>query len=850
MAFQIQPLHQFLVRPTLPASLSRLSELAYNILWSWDHHIRALFRRLDPALWRSCGHNPVLMLGRMSQSALEKMAADPRFLGLYRRACERYDNYMEGAAKRTDNQLIAYFSMEYGLIECMPIYSGGLGVLSGDHMKAASDADLPLVGIGLLYQKGYLQQQLNPDGWQQEKLPINDFYTQPVQEVLDADGRELKVQIDLPRGPLTIKAWYMNIGRVKLYLLDTNVAENTLQEYREITDQLYGGDAFTRIRQELVLGIGGLRVLKALGLEPTVYHMNEGHSAFLAIERIRLLMQEQGLTFDEAQDASRTNNVFTTHTSVPAGIDLFDPGILYEYFNGYLNRAGISFEQFLSLGRQHPADHNERFSMAVLALKASAFRNAVSVLHRYVSQEMFQDLWPRLPVWEVPITSVTNGVHLPTWVNGDLATLYDQYLQPDWRERYNDPKIWDSISDIPNQELWEAHRRRKRRLVAFVRERMVAAAVRRKASLPEQKRLAEVLDPDVFTIGFARRFATYKRATLLFRDVQRLKRLLNHPKMPVQILIAGKAHPKDHPGKGFIREIVQLSRDPEIARRLVFIEDYDVEVAREMVQAVDLWLNNPRRGEEACGTSGMKAGINGNPNLSILDGWYDEAYEQSGGWAIGDREPYSEDQDEVHASSIYSTLENEILPLYFQERTEGIPTEWMKRVKQSLRYISPNFNCQRMVEEYKHNLYDPAHSSFEKVAVTSFDSARKNSRFAARVNSVWHAISFVETASSPDTAVQSGRPIPVRAAVDLAGLSPDDVRVEAVFGRVGVNGQLEDTTVLTLPVVEQNGSVFVFVKEFVPDQTGRVGYSVRISPNHYELPLTRPCGALLKWGIG
>lgn len=849
MAFQIQPLRQFLVRPTLPSSLNRLSELAYNLLWSWDHHIRSLFRRLDPVLWRACAHNPVLMLGRVPQATLERMAADPRFVALYRRACERYDTYMEGTDRPQTRQLIAYFSMEYGLIECMPIYSGGLGVLSGDHLKASSDADIPLVGIGLLYQKGYLQQQLNPDGWQQEKYPVNDFYTLPVQPVTDGAGNELKIQLDLPRGPLTIKAWFMNIGRVKLYLLDTNVPENTIQEYREITDQLYGGDAFTRIRQEIVLGTGGLRVLKALGLEPTVFHMNEGHSAFLAVERIRLLMQDKGLTFDEALDASRNNNVFTTHTSVPAGIDLFDPGLLYEYFHDYLGRAGISFEQFLALGRLNPNDHNERFSMAVLALKTAAFRNAVSKLHRHVSQEMFQDLWPRLPVWEVPITSITNGVHLPTWVNGELATLYDQYLQPDWRERYNDPKIWELINEIPDQELWEAHRRRKRRLVVFVRERMVASAVRRKASLSEQKRMSEVLDPDAFTIGFARRFATYKRATLLFRDVQRLKRLLNNPKMPVQILIAGKAHPKDQPGKGLIREIVQLSRDPELARRLVFVEDYGVEVGREMVQGVDLWLNNPRRGEEACGTSGMKAGINGNPNLSILDGWYDEAYERSGGWAIGDREPYSEDQDEVHVSAIYSILENEILPLYFDDRTEGVPEEWLKRVKQCLSYVSPQFNCQRMVKQYMNELYEPAHRLYAQMTGNEFERARKAARFNTRIHSVWHNISFVETGLGPDASVQSGRAIPVRAAVDLAGLTPDDVKVEAVFGRVGVNGTLEDTTVLSLPAVEQQGSVYVFVKEFVPDQTGRVGYSLRISPNHYELPLTRPCGALLKWGM-
>src|SRR5690242_118589 len=515
MPFQIHPVKEFLVRPALPPALNRLNDLAYNLLWSWDHNIRSIFRRLDPVLWRTSGHNPVLLLGRIPQATLDRAAADQRFLGAYRKACERYGTYLE-RLEPPDSRLIAYFSMEYGLVECMPIYSGGLGVLSGDHLKACSDAGFPLVSVGLLYQKGYLQQSLNPDGWQQERNPVNDFYTLPVRPVHLEDGGDLLVSVRLPSGLVHIKVWYMDVGRVKLYLLDTNIPENDRIEHREITDQLYGGEIHTRIRQEIVLGIGGLRALRRLNLEPTAYHMNEGHSAFLAIERMRLLIQEEGLAFQEAFEACRANNVFTTHTSVPAGIDLFDPGLLYQYFGEYCTESGIPFDQFLSLGRQNPSNHQEPFSMAIAAFQTSAFRNAVSCLHRQVSQEMWQGLWPKLPVWEVPITSITNGVHLPTWLNGDLAQLYDQYLQPDWRERYPDPKIWDLVQDIPNQELWEAHRRRKRYLVSFVREYVLASAVARKASAAEQRRLSEVLEPDTFTIGFARRFATYKRATLLF----------------------------------------------------------------------------------------------------------------------------------------------------------------------------------------------------------------------------------------------------------------------------------------------------------------------------------------------
>lgn len=848
MAFQIQPIKEFLVRPALPPALSRLNELGYNLLWCWDHTIRSLFRRLDPALWKASGHNPILMLGRLPQATLERAAADTRFLLLYKRACERYDSYLRVDAPE-DQKLIAYFSMEYGLTESMPIYSGGLGILSGDHVKASSDAGIPLVAVGLLYQKGFMQQSLNPDGWQQERNPVNDFYTLPVRPVLTPNGSDLTISVKLPTGPAFVKVWHIDVGRVKVYLLDTNIPENERIEVREITGTLYGGDIYTRIRQEIVLGIGGLRALEALDLKPTVYHMNEGHSAFLAVERIRLLIEREHLNFEEALDACRANNVFTTHTSVPAGIDLYEAGMLYDYFGEYCRESGIPFDQFLSLGRTNPFDSQERFSMAVTAIQTSSFRNAVSCLHRQVSQDMWQDLWPKLPTWEVPITSVTNGVHLPTWLTGDIAQLYDQYLQPDWRERYPDPKIWDLIQDIPNRELWEAHRRRKRNLIAFVRERAAASAVSRKAPVSEQRRLSEVLDNDRFTIGFARRFATYKRATLLFRDINRLKKILTNRSRPVQIVIAGKAHPHDNPGKILIREIIQLSRDPDISQNIVFVEDYGIEVGREMVQGVDLWLNNPRRGEEACGTSGMKAGMNGVLNLSVLDGWFDEAYEIAGGWAIGDREPYTQDQDEIHARAIYSTLENEIVPLYYEGRNEeGVPEEWVKRMKQSLMNVSPQFNSQRMVGEYMSQLYQPAHMAFLEISQTRFEPARERARWNQQVQQVWDRVRFVELGPGPEASVLSGKPVPMMAALELSGLTPKDVRVEAVVGRVGVSGNLEETQVMTLLPVEQRGTTYVFSREYVPHQTGRLGYALRVSPNHCDDPLTRPCNSPLKWG--
>ena len=846
MPFQIRPLKEFLVRAAVPPELDRLPELALNLVWSWQHSLRAVFRRLDPALWKACNHNPVVLLGRLPQETLERAARDPRYLAVYKRGCERHDAYLNGAGASPSPMLVAYFSMEYGLLDCLPIYSGGLGVLSGDHLKASSDLSLPLVGVGLLYQRGYMSQSFDSDGWQQERAPINDFYSLPITPVKRGDGSDLIVSVLLGSATVYIKVWRIDVGRVKLYLMDTNIPQNTDPEHRDITGQLYAGGLHKRISQEIVLGIGGLRALKELGLQPTVFHMNEGHSAFLAIERIRLLMAEQGLTYEEALEASRTNNVFTTHTPVPAGIDLFDGGLMREYFDEYCRQSGIRFEDLVSLGRQNGGNDQEPFSMAVCALRASAACNAVSVLHREVSQKMWEGLWPNLPDNEVPITSVTNGVHLPTWINGDLAVLYDQYLEPDWREGHANTKVWNQVDDIPDAELWEAHRRRKRRLVAFVRERSMQCAGDRKAPASEIKALAEALDPEALTIGFARRFATYKRATLIFRDIERLKRILTSAARPVQLLIAGKAHPQDTPGKTLIREIIHHSADPSIRHRVIFVEDYGMQVARELVGGVDIWLNTPRRGEEACGTSGMKAGLNGVLNLSIPDGWFDEAAEESGGWSIGGRDVYSPDRDDSHAASLYSLLENEIVPLYYEEREQGMPVEWMRRVKQSLRHISGHFNCERMIAEYRDNLYVPAHVGYSALTVSSFEPSRERVRWTRRVAEAWPRIQFLSCGLSAD-GISTGRSIPLQAEVDLAGLAPDDVRVEAIVGPVAATGEVVDSEVVLLRATTQNGTVWRFSQNYQPKATGRLGLALRVSSNHFENPLNRPCNTLMKW---
>jgi starch phosphorylase len=846
MSFEIRPLKEFLVRPSVPRELERLPELALNLVWSWQHSVRAAFRRLDPVAWKTSNHNPVVLLGQLPQETLERAARDPRYLAVYRRACEQHDAYVQSAAPASGEMLVAYFSMEYGLLDCMPIYSGGLGVLSGDHLKAASDLSLPLVGIGLLYQRGYLTQSFDADGWQQERTPVNDFYALPIAPATRPDGSEVSVEVPLGHATVYLKVWKIQVGRVRLFLLDSNIPQNVDPEHRDITGQLYAGGAHKRISQEIVLGIGGLRALKALGLNPTVYHMNEGHSAFLAIERIRVLMAEQGLTFEEALEASRVNNIFTTHTPVPAGIDLFDGGLVFEYFGEYCRQSGMAFEQLVGLGRHNPADSQERFSMAVCALRTSAACNAVSKLHRQVSQKMWESLWPELPDWEVPISSITNGVHLPTWINGDLAVLYDQYLEPDWREGRAPARIWQQIDEIPVAELWEAHRRRKRRLVAFVRERAVACATARRAPASEIRALASALDPEALTIGFARRFATYKRATLIFRDLERLKRIVGDPRRPVQILIAGKAHPLDVPGKTLIREIIHHANDPALRHRVMFVEDYGMQVARELVGGVDVWLNTPRRGEEACGTSGMKAGMNGVLNLSIPDGWFDEAAEESGGWSIGGREEYSPERDDSHAASVYSLLENEILPLYYEGREHGIPVEWMRRVKQSLKYISAHFDCQRMVREYREQMYAPAHAAFTALRDGQFEGARERVRWSRRVAEAWPQVRFQFAGVEADS-VTTGATVTLAAEIDLGPLSPPDVRVEALVGRISPQGQLIEAEVVMLEPRSAAGSIWRFTRQYQPKTTGRLGLAARVSSNHFENPLNRPCNTLMKW---
>ncbi|MBA2451047.1 MAG: alpha-glucan family phosphorylase, partial [Chloroflexi bacterium] len=677
----IRPSRMFTVVPTIPPALAQLEELAYNLHWTWDPSAADLFRRLDPVRWEGTNHNPVLTLRTTDQARLDEAARDAAYRRELAGAAAELQAYLESdGADANERPRVAYFCAEFGLAECLPIYSGGLGVLAGDHLKSASDLGLSLTGVGLFYRRGYFQQRFSAEGWQEEHYADNHPAALPLRPALDQAGRQVEVGLQFPGRDLLARVWRVQVGRVSLYLLDTDVEANTPTD-RQTTDHLYGGDRDTRIRQELVLGIGGLRALEALGLRPEVCHMNEGHSAFLALERIRQLMAEHGLGFSEARTVAAAGLVFTTHTPVAAGHDAFEPGLVDYYLGDYYRGLGLSRTEFMALGRNNPTDEGEPFSLSILALRLAARSNGVSQLHGGVSRRMWGQVWPGLAENEVPVGSVTNGVHLRSWVAREFAELYEGAdTSSESTGNASEPMLRVEASALPRRslpprELWERHERRRAKLVYFVRARLAAQLTRQGAGPTELGRTVEALDPGILTIGFARRFAEYKRATLLLRDPQRLIRLLSMPGRPVQLIFGGKAHPADNGGKELIRQLVQLTRDEQVRGKIVLLEEYDIGVAARMVQGVDIWLNTPRRPLEASGTSGMKAVANGALHVGNLDGWWDEAYRPGLGWAIGDRRAYDDpnEQDELESRSLYDLLEREIVPLFYERDANGVP---------------------------------------------------------------------------------------------------------------------------------------------------------------------------------
>ncbi|MBI2941389.1 MAG: alpha-glucan family phosphorylase [Chloroflexi bacterium] len=850
----VKPIRTFTVIPSLPAPLVRLRDLAYNLRWAWNHATIELFRRLDGDLWERSGHNPVRMLGSIEQAQLEAAATDDGFLAHLDGVSRSFDTYQTGESAwfrrkhgATAGPLVAYFSAEFGLTECLSIFAGGLGVLAGDHLKSASDLGVPLVGVGLLYQQGYFRQYLNQAGWQQEAYPDNDFHNLPLTLVRRPEGTPLTVEITYPGRSVAAQVWRATVGRVALYLLDTNIATNPPGD-RDITDQLYGGDLEMRIQQEIMLGIGGCRTLEALGLEPVVYHMNEGHSAFLALERVRRLMRGYGLSFAEAREAATPSLVFTTHTSVPAGHDYFPPTLMDRYFSDYARDLGISRQDFLALGRQNPADEGEHFCMTVLALRLAAHRNGVSRLHGQVSRRAWQRLWPEVPEGEVPIGHVTNGVHFRSWISEEMNLLYDRYLGLRWQDEPADQTLWQRVDRIPAEELWRTHERRRERLVGFARRRLREQLVQRNAPRVEIEGAEEVLNPDALTIGFGRRFATYKRANLLLRDPERLARLLGNPTRPVQVIFAGKAHPRDDEGKRLIQQVIGLARQETFRHRLVFVENYDMAVARYLVQGSDVWLNTPRRPWEASGTSGMKAAANGGLNLSTLDGWWDEAWPSPEpravpiGWAIGRGESFAErdspdHRDEVDADALYDLLEQDVVPTFYDRGADGLPRQWIARMKASLGTLCHLFNAHRMVREYTERYYVPAAARHRELAADSAARARALAAWRARVQAGWGQVRVVGADSLPLPELPVGSDILVRARVHLGALTPDDVAVELYIGRVDAKGEIAAATTTPMHHLGQDREgLALFEANAVPCRTsGLHGYTVRVLPRHPDL---------------
>ena len=856
----------FTVVPALQDPLSELDTIARNMYWSWDSEFVELFKRIDSNMWYACGHNPVRLLGSIPQTKLDALAENQGFLNQLQRAAEKLKDYLgeqtwhDRVCSESDKATIAYFSAEFGVHECLPIYAGGLGILAGDHLKSASDLGIPLVGVGLMYQKGYFRQYLNIDGWQQEVYVENDFYNMPIELVRKDSGRPLTISVEYPGRCVVARIWQVLIGRVKLFLLDTNLPVNSPID-RMITSSLYGGDRELRIRQEILLGIGGLKALSLMGIRPTVCHMNEGHAAFMALERIRELRSVTNMTFNEAVEATRSGNVFTIHTPVKAGLDEFRVELMDKYFGGYFPKLGVNRQRFLALGRILPDDDGEPFKMPVLALRLSSYSNGVSELHGQVSRGIWGSLWPGTPLNEVPVISVTNGIHIKNWISDELGCLYDKYLGPSWADEAMDKTLWEAIDQIPDEELWQIHKRCKEQLIVFIRNRLKAQMQRRGTYHTELNHAEEVLDPEALTIGFARRFAGYKRGNLLLKNPDRFMKLLNNNDRPMQIVFSGKAHPKDTEGKDIIRQIVHFANQNSVRRRIVFLENYDIDIARFLVRGVDVWLNNPRRPMEASGTSGMKAAINGVLNMSTADGWWCEGYTPEGGWMIGAGESCDDVdyQDVVESQAIYDMLENEVIPLFYTRSADNLPRAWIRRVKNSIKWIAPRFNTHRMVAEYTRRFYHPSAAKWQYLNADECSKARAFSSWKAQMKNDWPelAVSDVIMEVQNDDGQQEVNPkqpllkvgsqLSIRARIKLGKITPNDVSVELYHGPVDNWENIKDGSAVRMDyekAAEQEGEHW-FVGSMPCSETGQRGVAVRILPKHPDLTNPYEMGLIL-----
>jgi glycogen phosphorylase len=840
------------VFPSIPERFRRLHELAYNLWWTWHPEAQALYTAIDPDIWERVEHNAVRLLLDVSPARLLALAEDRGFIAHYERVMAAFDAYMRPDStwfSRTYpqyvNKIIAYFSAEFGLHESLPIYSGGLGILAGDHCKQASDLGLPFVGMGFLYPQGYFRQRIGRDGQQEAIYEKLHFSQVPAVPATDPDGNEVIVHVDLPGRKVFAKVWRIQVGRVPLYLMDTDVEPNGPGD-RTLSARLYGGDHEMRIAQEVMLGIGGVRALRALDIDAMIWHMNEGHSAFLGLERCRELVAGLGVGFDVAREIAAANAVFTTHTPVAAGNDVFDFDLIDRYFGDFWPQLGLDREQFHALAAERTS-WGLGFSMTVLAIHLADSRNGVSRLHGDVSRRMWSFLWPDLDADEVPITSITNGVHTATWLAPSLGALYARYLGDDYADRLDDPATWANVSQIPDGELWKTHRALKDRLIAFARRRLASQRTRLGESAAAVRATEGILDPNALTLGFARRFATYKRATLLFHDPARLARILNNSERPVQVIFAGKAHPNDRPGQDFIKRVYEFSRSPEFAGRIVFLEDYDMDMARHLVAGCDVWLNNPIRPHEASGTSGQKASLNGVPNLSIIDGWWEEGYNGRNGWAFGERRDYADEaaRDEADAAALYDILERDVVPLYFEAGRDGVPHRWVAVMKEAIMSCAPQFSMSRMVKEYVERLYVPALRLGARVDADHYALARELAEWKRNVQAAWSDVAL-QVEAPRDGRLEIGQPVAVTAAVHLGMLTPQDVSVELVVAR-DEDGVMREPRIIPL---EREGKPsddsYRYTGRLEPVRTGSLIFGVRVVPRHAGLPTPYELG-LARW---
>ena len=841
------------VVPQLPEKISRLTEIANNLWWSWNTEFLKLFQMIDIDLWENVGKNPIKFLKLVNQSKIEEISENSEFLKQYNRVVENFDNYMNSKDTwfnkkypNNKNDLVAYFSAEYGLDEVVPIYSGGLGILSGDHLKSASDLGLPFVAVGLLYKNGYFHQKINSKGEQCSEYHNIDLYNLPILPVKDKMDDDVIIDIELGERTLHLKLWQINVGRVKLYLMDSDIEQND-EDLRNITLRLYGGDKEMRIRQEIVLGMAGVQVVQKLGLKPTLYHMNEGHSSFLTLQLIYNIMQEKQVSFEIAKEMATVETVFTTHTPVPAGNDIFDITLVEQYFNKFWPKLGISREEFLKLGMKENEGFEQGFNMGILALKIAGKKNGVSKLHGEVSRELFSEVWPNIAEDESPITYVTNGIHTCTWLAPNLKNLYNEYLPPYWQDKIEMDSTWQKIDNIPNEKLWDAHVARKEKLMRLIKQNITERYVNSGVGYDQIGELVNSLNPKALTIGFARRFATYKRATLIFKDIARLTQILNDENRPVQIVFAGKAHPQDKEGQDLIKYIHEVSLMPQFKGKIFILENYNIGMSRYLISGVDVWLNNPRRPMEASGTSGEKASVNGVVNCSILDGWWAEGYDGTNGWAIGTNATYNsyEEQDKADSNSLYHLLENKIIPAYYNQDNNGISSEWITLMKNSIKTTGGKYSTSRMLIDYINDLYMPL-CNLNKKYFQNLDNVMSYTDWKKIAKQNWQNIKITQDRNVDNGKFNAGSQITVNCEVELPNIDEKNVEVQVYFGQVLDNGTVRNVYTEEMNKVgEEDGKKFY---EATLDLTtgGNFGYTFRVMPKH-EMLVDSENLDLVKW---